>query len=200
MTELSVRKHSSGVVIEYNDDTIVFDTGLVNEPTLLSHAHADHITGIDRAICVYSTSSTFDTLNARTSVQLKSTEVIEFGTPFSIRNVKVQAFNAGHVIGSAMFLLEFSDGMTLLYTGDFNVVDSLVHKAAKPIAADVLIMETTYGTTEWVWPPRIETYENILRSANKEWDSGNIPLFNVYSLGKAQETIKLLHDGGFNVI
>jgi putative mRNA 3-end processing factor len=114
--------------------------------------------------------------------------------------VKVQAVNAGHVIGSAMFLLEFSDGMTLLYTGDFNVVDSIVHDAAKPVSADVLIMETTYGTTEWVFPPRSETHENILKSANAEWDSGNIPLFNVYSLGKAQETIKLLNNVGFTVI
>ncbi len=200
MTELSVRKHLSGVVIEYNDDIIAFDTGLASEPTLLSHAHADHITGIDRAVCVYSLASTFETIEARTNLKIKTREVVEYNTPFSIRNVKVQAFNAGHVIGSAMFLLEFSDGMTLLYTGDFNVVDSIVHEAAKPVSADVLIMETTYGTTEWVFPPRYETHDNILRAADEEWDSGKIPLFNVYSLGKAQETIKLLHDAGFNVI
>jgi len=200
MPELSVKKHLSGIIIEYNGDRIALDTGIPNEPTLLSHAHADHLSGLSSAACVFSTAPTFDTIDARTNLTLKAREIVTYQIPFSVRNVKVVPYNAGHVIGSAMFHLEFNDGMRLLYTGDFNVVDSLVHSAAIPIAADVLIMETTYGTPDWVFPPRNETHANIIKSAIVECERGKIPLFKAYSLGKAQEVIRLLQDSGFDVI
>jgi len=99
-----------------------------------------------------------------------------------------------------MFLLEFDDGLTVLFTGDFNTVDSLVHKAAIPVQADVLITEATYGAPQWVFPNRKTVYENILEAATRVMDEGRIPLFHAYSLGKAQEAIALLQSGGFRVI
>ncbi len=114
--------------------------------------------------------------------------------------VNITALNAGHVLGSTMFLLEFDDDLRVLYTGDFNNVDSLVHMAAKPVVADVLITEATYGMPQWVFPNRRTVHDNILDAATKVIDEGRVPLFHAYSLGKSQEAIALLQSGGFRVI
>ena len=114
--------------------------------------------------------------------------------------VNITALNAGHVLGSSMFLMEFNDDLRVLYTGDFNNVDSLVHAAAKPVEADVLITEATYGKPEWIFPERKGVYHNILDTATTIMDDGRIPVFNAYSLGKSQEAIALLQSGGFRVI
>ena len=81
-----------------------------------------------------------------------------------------------------------------------NNVDSLIHKAAQPIKADVLITEATYGKPEWVFPDRGGVYDNILDTASEIIDQERIPIFIAYSLGKSQEAIALLQSGGFRVV
>ena len=200
MPELSVKKHRSGIIIDYDNERLTLDTGLPDEPALLSHAHADHMSGVNLAACVFSTGLTFDVVDARNNLTFRAREVIEYESTFNVRNIRVTAYDAGHVLGSAMFLMEFPDGLRVLYTGDFNVVDSLVHQAAHPIESDVLIMETTYGTPDWIFPERTVTHSNIVQAANEETENGRIPVFKAYSLGKAQEAIYLLQNKGFNVI
>ncbi|MGY5854499.1 MAG: MBL fold metallo-hydrolase [Candidatus Thorarchaeota archaeon] len=200
MSTISVTKLASGFILDYGDERIVLDTGLKNEPTLLSHSHFDHMDGVDRASCVFTTSGTLDTISARSSALQNEQVIVKYEQPFSVRNVKVTALDAGHVLGSSMFLMEFADGLTVLYTGDFNVVDSLVHKAAKSVHADVLITEATFGTPEWVFPPRNEVHSDIISKALSVTDEGKIPLFRAYSLGKAQEAISLLQNEGFVVL
>ncbi len=55
--------------------------------------------------------------------------------------------NAGHVSGSAMFLVENRrNGRRLVYTGDFKTEPQALQKGAAPIKCDVLITESTYAT------------------------------------------------------
>ena len=200
MPTLNVKKVGTGFLLKYGDVRLALDTGIKGETTLLSHSHADHIGGLKNASHIIATSGTIDTLVARGNSYSKNITLIKIGDTFGQIGVNITAHNAGHVLGSTMFHLEFDDGLTILYTGDFNNVDSFVHKAAKPIEADVLITEATYGQPEWVFPERKGVYDNILDTATTIIDEGRIPLFSAYSLGKSQEAIALLQSGGFRII
>jgi putative mRNA 3-end processing factor len=200
MSTVSVKKSGTGFLLKYGDVKLALDTGISTETTLLSHSHSDHIGGINKAGHIIATAGTFDTWQARRSNRLRSKSIIKYGDMFGQIGVNITALNAGHVLGSTMFLLEFDDGLKVLYTGDFNNVDSLVHKAAKPVHADVLITEATYGTPQWIFPERKTIHDNILDAATKVIDEGKIPIFHAYSLGKSQEAIALLGSGGFRVI
>jgi putative mRNA 3-end processing factor len=200
MSTVSVKKIGTGFLLEYGDVRFALDTGIKGETTLLSHSHSDHIGGLKHAAHIIATKGTFDTWQARRSNKLRNKTEIKHGNMFGQIGANITALNAGHVLDSTMFHIEFDDGLTVLYTGDFNNVDSLIHRAAKPVGADVLITEATYGTPNWVFPKRKTVYENILHSATEHVDEGRIPIFHAYSLGKSQETIALLQSGGFKVI
>ena len=200
MSTVSLRKSGTGFLLKYGDVKLALDTGIKGETTLLSHSHSDHIGGLKNAKHIIATKGTFDTWQARRANRFGNKTIIKHGDMFGQIGVNITALNAGHVLGSTMFLLEFDDDLKVLYTGDYNNVDSLIHKAAKPVKADVLITEATYGTPQWVFPERKDVYDNILDAATRVIDEGRIPMFHAYSLGKSQEAIALLQSGGFRVI
>ncbi|MHA2141834.1 MAG: MBL fold metallo-hydrolase [Candidatus Thorarchaeota archaeon] len=200
MSTLKLKKQADGFVLDYGHVRLALDTGIKGETTLLTHGHTDHLRGIEKAHRVVATKATIDTLRARGHGVQSKLELLEYNQQIGQLGVIVTALNAGHVLGSTMYLMEFDEGLSVLYTGDFNVVDSMVHKAAFPIHADVLITEATYGTPEWVFPSRKSIYDDILATATEVMEKGGIPVFSAYSLGKAQEAIALLQWGGFNVV
>ena len=200
MSTLSLKKHGTGIVLEYGEVKLALDTGVQGVTTLLSHSHTDHIGRLNRADQVIGTKGTFDTYSARGGKLPANRIVVEYQQMTVLNGVNITAINAGHVLGSTMFLIEFEDGLRALFTGDFNVVDSIVHERARPVNADVLITEATYGSPSWIFPSRVETHENIVKAAANGIAEGFNPLFNAYSLGKAQEVIALLQDRGISVI
>jgi len=200
MSTLKLKKQADGVVLDYGHVRLALDTGIKGETTLLTHGHTDHLKGIERAHRVVATKATIDTLRARGHGIKGRVELLEHDQRIGQLGVIVTALNAGHVLGSSMYLMEFDEGLSVLYTGDYNVVDSMVHRAAVPVKADVLITEATYGTPEWVFPSRKSIYDDILTTTSESIENGRIPVFLAYSLGKAQEAIALLQWGGFNVV
>ena len=57
-----------------------------------------------------------------------------------MNGIKFWAYNAGHVLGAAMFMLEIA-GVKILYTGDFSRVEDRHLMAAEipSVSPDVLI-------------------------------------------------------------
>ncbi len=200
MNSIKLTTKGSGFALRYGDVKFCLDTSERGATTLLSHAHADHTGTLDKAIRVIATNGTIDTLKARGGTPTWEHVPIEYGDSLMTSGVKISCLNAGHVLGSSMFLITFRDGLRVLYTGDFNVVDSIVHKAAQSVDVDVLITEATYGIPRWAFPDRLETHEKIVNQADKVIVSGGIPLFRAYSLGKAQEAIALLQNNGMEVV
>ncbi|MFM7374737.1 MAG: DNA ligase, partial [Chthoniobacterales bacterium] len=84
--------------------------------------------------------------------------------------------------------LETDDG-SLLYTGDFKLRAGL---SSEPIAwrnADTLIMETTFGKPEFVFPPTEEVLEQVVNFCRGALEDDEVPVLLGYSLGKAQEIL-----------
>ncbi|MFW9910117.1 MAG: MBL fold metallo-hydrolase [Candidatus Thorarchaeota archaeon] len=200
MVSLRVVKHGTGIHLTYGEISIALDTGLEGNTTLLSHAHSDHIGGLDKARQIVTTKGTYDALQARGGKITSKASLLKYNETLGQIGIYISALNAGHVIGSAMYKIEFEDGLTVLYTGDFNVVDSVVHEAAIPVEVDVLITEATYGSPQWVFPDRKRVHKDIIETATSLIEVGKIPLFQAYSLGKAQEAIALLTYSGISTI
>lgn len=99
--------------------------------------------------------------------------------------MKVSFYSAGHILGSAMILMEF-EGVRYLYTGDYKLQRDPTCDPIELVNADVLITESTFATPETAHPDP----EKEIRKLNETPYS---VLLGVYSLGKAQRINALIN-------
>jgi Cft2 family RNA processing exonuclease len=125
--------------------------------------------------------------------------VLPYRKPRPFGRFQLTAYSAGHVLGSAMLLVE-TPGGSLLYTGDFRLKPAHTCPAAEVPRADVLIMESTYGHPRYRFPERRGVEEDFIAAARKAIDRGVTPIVFAYSLGKAQEITWMLTAAGLPVM
>jgi Cft2 family RNA processing exonuclease len=112
----------------------------------------------------------------------------------SIEPIKITFYDAGHILGSASFLIEHG-GKTIFYTGDINTDDQTIQTGCSlpKVKSDVLVIESTYGATEsgnlLSWEKEAE---RIAASINKIFNNGGSVLIPVFALGKMQEMLGTL--------
>ncbi|MEM3832257.1 MAG: MBL fold metallo-hydrolase [Thermoprotei archaeon] len=190
-------KYGGGLLLELNNKRIIFDPvqGFSGDLILISHAHSDHIRGIndnDNSVLVLSP-PTMDIIFQRNRKLHRSVDIIQPNDFKSYNDVIIEAYNAGHVLGSLEFLLEFYD-LRIGYTGDFNIYGSIVDDPAYIMRdLDVLVIESTYGRPDYNFPPRSFIYEKILSWIATNIKDGRTVVIGVYPLGKAQELTYLLN-------
>jgi putative mRNA 3-end processing factor len=148
------------------------------ENAFVSHAHFDHVHDAKK---VLASKETIELIRARNGKRVNELELNG-----------VELLEAGHVLGSRQLHAEL-DGTSFLYTGDFKTRDSLTQKGASPREADILVVEATYGSKEYVFPPREEVEKEIAKWV-KQGSGKGIVLLGGYALGKAQELVKLLNE------
>ena len=105
------------------------------------------------------------------------------------------AYNAGHVLGAAMFLVEIG-GAKVLYTGDYSRYPDrhLVGAETPPHCPDVLIVESTYGIQ--IHESREDREAKFLNWVTEVIQSPRKGkcLVPVFALGRAQELLLLLDE------
>lgn len=168
------------------------------ERVFVSHAHADHIGAHDDVLLTEATS-----LFMRTRLPGKRREqILGFGETTAIRFQgkcgKLTVLPAGHILGSAMALIE-GCGETLLYTGDFKLRPSLAAEPPEVRRADLLIMETTFGLPHYRFPPEHAVRDEIVKFSREALAADATPVLYGYSLGKSQEILRGLADTGFAI-
>ena len=188
---------AGGLVVRTQDNRLVFDPDSTrpkgqNCSVFISHAHADHFTGLKGKLPKYSTPGTrriFESIYGRSVVNFH-----DIGLDKSIRigDAEVTPINAGHMLGSTQFLVTLPD-TTILYTGDINCLDTLTTKRAQRTECDILVIEATYGEPSYIFPDREETYASIVKWTLSQIAKGLLPIFRVYAAGKAQELTKLFN-------
>jgi Cft2 family RNA processing exonuclease len=161
--------------------------------SFVSHAHSDHIARHQIALATPETLAL-----AEIRLGLEDSIALPFGQDHMHERCRVRLCSAGHVLGSAMIRVEH-DGGSLLYTGDFKLRPSLTVPVADPPTADVLIMESTYGRPMFRFPPKAEVTARLVELVTAAFKEGRQPIVMGYSLGKAQEIVRLLTDAGFAV-
>ncbi len=130
---------------------------------------------------------------------IQSIDYKEYGRTFEItgysslstETIKITFYDAGHILGSASILIEH-EGKSIFYTGDINTEKQMLQPRSilpktKP---DILIMETTYGSTDsqklLSWEKEAE---RLASSINKVFNDDGSVLIPVFALGKMQEML-----------
>jgi ATP-dependent DNA ligase I len=190
MSALAIRFHRGGVYLPQLKlwlDPHEPQTG--PDRVFISHAHSDHI-GMHREVILSEPTSKL--MHARLDGEW-SEHVLPFGqiTDFSEAEAacKLTLLPAGHILGSAMALIETGED-SLLYTGDFKLRPGLSAEPCEPRHADILIMETTYGRPCYRFPPASEVLKGVARFCREALDNEETPVLLGYSLGKSQELLR----------
>lgn len=164
---------------------------------LVSHAHSDHLPqggSHGRAIATAPTAAL-----AEYRIGMTGVTELPYGTDYDLdADTILRLVPAGHVFGSAMVRVTRPEG-SLLYTGDFKLRPSLTVEQAEPVRADYLVMESTYGLPMFKFPDWREVQERLVEVAAGALKAGRQPIVMGYSLGKAQEIVKILTDAGLAV-
>lgn len=174
-----------------NSLTLAFDSEAAPASlTCISHAHSDHVAGHSRAVM---TPETRELIRCR-GFPLRHVVTVRNGSSISLdQNLTLRLLDAGHVLGSSQFHVE-ADGLSVTYTGDINTCETLVSKPAETLECETLVIESTYGSPSYIFPPREELYGEILGWISRCVSAGDIPAFRCYSIGKSQEIMRLVNE------
>lgn len=179
--------------IHIKDTLFWLDARKKTEFSFISHAHIDHVARHKEILATEETKALYEH-------RLGKIKAVTLGyhIPKKIKGLKVELFPSGHILGSAQILVNL-EGTKIVYTGDFKLRKSLTAKRGEIKKCDILIMESTFGLPKYIFPPAEEIYQKIIDFVEKALNQKKVPVILAYSLGKAQEAIKLLGDRGFKL-
>lgn len=204
--------YDKGLVIELPNLKFIFDpqvnadfesTNLV----LVTHGHRDHISGLleaSRGMRVGASRITHEITRLireeREKKVLENTVYLEREFGLKTEEFSIEAYNAGHCMGSLQFKIDTGEQM-IGYTGDINFCESVTERKADVMDCNILIIEATFGSEEYVFPEREELDAEILDYVERNVSDG-VPLILMgYSLGKCQELTRLVSRGlGYDVL
>src|SRR5215218_9093504 len=175
----------SGITVHHKDAKIVLDP---SQPvdcdfTFVSHAHVDHLHRRGKKKS-----------NIKTRVLAsKETALIAEARGYQIAEPAEEyngftLIDSGHILGSRGLLIGGND---VYYTGDLSIRERAFMKPAKMPYARTLIIESTFGRPEYVFPALSEVTHKTNRIISEMYDLGIPVILMGYTLGKAQLLTKL---------
>jgi len=109
--------------------------------------------------------------------------------------VRCTFLDAGHILGSAIILLEIKEGQRqtrLLFSGDLGRNDRPILRDPTPAPpADVLLIESTYGNRSHT--PHEDAEEQLLDLIGGTCAQGGKVVIPAFSVGRTQEIVYSLH-------
>ncbi len=164
----------NGITIQYDGVRIDLDPARISRADykFVSHAHMDHMQGIDSAGGILASEETVFLAEKR-GYNLKLAEEV----PEEFRLV-----DSGHILGSRGLLI----GREIFYTGDFAVKPRAFMAGCGPAECKILIVESTFGRREYVFPPVAEIIGKVNELIASLFSRGIPVVLMGYSLGKAQ--------------
>ncbi|NIA28403.1 MAG: MBL fold metallo-hydrolase [Actinobacteria bacterium] len=180
--------------IKVNNSDFWLDANRKTDFSFISHGHADHLRN---HLKVLGTPATVRFHEWR--AKQRQAVPLDFGEIYDWDGLQIQLFPAGHILGSAMIRVE-RDGVSLLYTGDFKMKPSWTAEQIEIPQADILIMESTFGSPEYIFNSSRESLaDDLSRFINDCFQRGMTPVVLAYALGKAQEAMKIIGDRDYSV-
>lgn len=160
--------------------------------SFISHAHSDHIRSHEEIVASESTARLLE----HRGITGKITS-LPFHTPLDVVGGRITLFPSGHILGSAQIMIETQEGITIVYTGDLKILKGETAERVEIRQCDILIIESTYGDPFYVFPEREEIISQLISFVRDSIDEHCIPVIFAYSLGKAQEVMKILCNNDF---
>jgi len=174
------------MLLRLNGFEIGLDSAL-GEYNFVSHAHADHIAPLRKDKKVIASDETIELAKAR-RVRIKAEKFVpDF----------VELHDAGHVVGAKQIAVnDEKKGLRVVYTGDFKVEKDIFGLRAELLKADVLVLDCTYCDEKHKFKTKEEAYSDVIEWVRKNGEENRNSIIGAYSLGKAQEIIKVLNRDG----
>ncbi len=188
------------------------------DAVVITHAHLDHCCFTPHLFArgykgkIYSTKPTMELLNIQVADYMrlsepkeitkdvlarmaKSFKVIEYREPFTIKDVKIELINAGHLLGSCLIKVTHN-GKSMIYTGDINLQSTKLLEGAdlNNLQAQTLIMESTYGGKDDIFMSEKDMARGMVKSINDTILQGGKVLIPSFGVGRAQEVLLFLDD------
>ncbi len=177
-----VRLTEAGIYCKTGD--FYLDPQRAVRTAVVSHAHGDHVA--PGCVDVYATPPTMAFIQLRYKKYAgKVLHEMPFQSSFTLNGVRITFYPAGHILGSAMVLMEW-EGIRYLYTGDFKMQHDPTCETILPVQADVLITETTFADPQVQHPDPVEEIRKL-----NDMGGQNI-IIGAYVLGKAQRLTELV--------
>jgi putative mRNA 3-end processing factor len=175
----------SGIMVHHKDSVIALDPSRHTDShfTFVSHAHVDHLH--KRSMAKKS--------NSKNQVLAsKETALIAEARGYKIGQAAEQhdgfrLVDTGHILGSRGLLIDEE----VYYTGDISMRERAFMKPAKVPHAKTLIIESTFGRPEYIFPPISEITHKTNKIIAEMYDLGIPVILMGYTLGKAQLLTKL---------
>jgi len=152
---------------------------------VISHAHGDH--AVSGNLNVYCTEATSLFMVQRyKKFAAADFHIKPYHTVFELNGVRISFIPAGHILGSALVMMEYK-GIKYLYTGDYKLQPDITCEPVEFVTADVLITETTFANPDTAHPDP----EGEIKKLNTT--RSNVML-GAYALGKSQRLIRMIND------
>jgi metallo-beta-lactamase family protein len=121
---------------------------------------------------------------------------VDYNRPVAIApGVQCTFFDAGHILGSAIVLLEAEEGQKktrLLFSGDLGRKGApILRDPAPALQADALLIESTYG--DRLHPSHEEAEQQLLELINETCGQGGKVVIPAFAVGRTQEIVYSLH-------
>ena len=152
----------------------------------VSHAHSDHTNRARKGKEILASAETKELIEARKRIEVSLSE----------KPLNIELLDSGHILGSKQLFIDSPEfGYSVVYTGDYQMQESPTARKIQINQADVAIVDSTYTDPEMVLDDRGEVIDTIQYYVKNKLDRG-IVIFGAYSLGKAQELIRIVNEIG----
>jgi putative mRNA 3-end processing factor len=173
----------SGIIVQHAETSIALDPSRSVDChfTFVSHAHIDHLHKRGK-----------EKRNKTQMLASKQTALIAQARGYQIAEPAeqydgFQLVDTGHILGSRGLLV----GEEIYYTGDMSMREREFMKPEKVPHAKSLIIESTFGRPEYVFPPMSEITHQTNKIISEMYSLGRPVVLMGYMLGKAQLLTKL---------
>lgn len=165
---------NGGIQVEIGKMRYVLDphSHVRSDYTFVSHAHLDHMHTPSKKERIIASQATAELAKARGYDLGETTEEVE----------GVELLDSGHILGSRAIRIEDE----VYYTGDASGRARGFLGRCKTRQARILVMETTYGTPEYVFPSTAKLVKEVNGLIASAYDRGSPVVLMGYPLGKAQ--------------
>lgn len=154
---------------------------------VVTHAHADHLTGGCGSYLVSREGERVT--QARLGPDAHRVQTAAYGETVIINGVRVSLHPAGHILGSSQVRVETTDGFVSVVTGDYKTEPDATCTPFELVRCNLFVTESTFGLPIYRWRPQAQIFSELNAWWRANADEGKPSMLFGYALGKAQRLL-----------